>query len=103
MIRLNRLPEFTDKALATLRADQSMKAHIIATASSSPESVRRVSFRNLVPIVCCFSAIALVLFFGLSGRFFHQGTENRPMFTVASHTSVSPLSLQRLLSDRSSD
>ena len=103
MIRLNRLPEFTEKALFMLRADESLKYRIISASGQTSGSSGKPAFRNLISLVCCFSAVALLLFFGLTEHFSRQANENIQIFTVASHTSVSPLSLQYLLSNRSSE
>ena len=103
MIRLNRLSEMTDRALDGLRADEGLKRRILAAAGEQALSQPKPLFQRLVPVLCCVSAAALLLVFGLTRSAGRTAPASRRVFTVASHTSVSPLSLQGLLSDGSLD
>ena len=59
MIKLERLPEYTDSILHGLTADQELKHRILKKASEQPEKKNHFLFRT-VPVLC--SVIAVLLF-----------------------------------------
>lgn len=103
MIRLNRLPEITDQALDGLRADKKLKQRILVSAQGQAFSPPKPLSQLLIPVVCCVSAAALLLVFGLTRFSGRDAQPRRRAFTVASHAEVSPLSLQGLLSESTLD
>jgi len=99
-LMLDQLPEMTETALRGLQADQDLKQRILLAAAGESSSGVFISFfrRRWIPLLAALTAM-LVLFFVGIGSTRTAGTHMKSdrVFSAATHTSASPVLLERIL------
>ena len=93
MNRLERLPEITEQALGSLRADGMLKQRIL----EGSVLLRPVRSSRLIPAVCCLAVILIGTVIGIGTWRSQQPSLPEHTFSAATHTASSPVLLQNFL------
>ena len=97
---LEQLPEMSETALHDLRADAALKQKILLAGAGKSSSVFRItSFRRRwIPLLAAVTAMLVLLFVGIGtmrSTDTHRNSDR--VFSAATHTSASPVLLERIL------
>lgn len=98
MSKIEQLPEITSRVLSGLKADETLKYRIIASAAEG--TVRRSFSRVSIGALCCLSAamIALCILISPHSSSDHSAVPGLHETAAGTHRSSSPVHLQQLLS-----
>lgn len=97
---LEQLPEMTETALSGLQADQSLKQKILLAGTGESSSGTVLSFfrRRWIPLLAAVTAMLVLLIAGIgSTRMSAPQRNSDRVFAAATHTSASPVFLERIL------